>query len=335
MLLVVGSKFDLKNKEQFPLFRYPFVNYNALDSDIYDQFFFFKPDRKLPELTSKLITFSLCVENQIQELLKTKHKEIILLYSGGVDSKVILTALNLFKDQFYKLGKTIRIAITTDTIDEDSIWNSKLSTSKFEIVSFFSVIPDSESIIVTGEPGDLIFYGDWASQILSAGINKDILSENFESGYVKVLKKFYGQGADPIFKKYFSIFDNINSIKIKTTAQALWFHSFYLKLNYVTRRFLTMNPFIKSTVKAESFFNFYDSELFMEWALRRQVDKTIDLSYKIDSLDYIFKYDGPAISNLVVKKASLLNPIKFQKLVCGIDCAYNHISDLDHFRKKI
>lgn len=103
--------------------------------------------------------FSICdrIANDIYN--KVGHRNIVVFYSGGIDSTAALVALMRHSDYpaYVKAGR-IKIALTTHSIYEypDFFYQTILPTLPIVPADFNTALKDPDNFIVTGDGGDYV-----------------------------------------------------------------------------------------------------------------------------------------------------------------------------------
>lgn len=120
------------------------------------------PAMNLPELRQIPDRLSDLLDHRAIELFqvaKSQHKGIYIMWSGGIDSTVVLTAFlkNLSKAD----TEILTVVLTDESIIEHPNYYTRFIKDQIKIVSYYDLIVDGkfldENIILTGDPADALF----------------------------------------------------------------------------------------------------------------------------------------------------------------------------------
>jgi len=280
----------------------------------------------VPQLKFISNTFSDLMDTRALEInaeAKKKNKKIIILWSGGIDSTLIVVSFlkNLSKEDL----KNVSVGMNTLSIQENANFFVNHILHKLDIIEFSTILISNNflknNILVQGDPGDGVNYpGTWHfDHLIEQGkhLNKfmDHLDEmavgvNFnkehESRGWPQLESFSKQYIDDGFGHWYvnKLKDNIIDCKVNdyitTVADFWWWHYFNIKWNHYTQcpLFNMREDFTEALdpTAIDEYFKctFYHTDDFQNWAwtnLKQLVHADAHKTLKLDARKYIFEYD--------------------------------------------
>lgn len=301
------------------------------------------PGFEMPSLQglSFNMTYDDCCNERAQYIInksKLLNKPITVLYSGGIDSTLVLVALmkNLNKSEY---RDRVTVALSVDSIVENPNFYHKHIRGKFNIISSDNIgsLLDGASIVVGGEHNDQLFGSDIIGNIYRetdfSDIHKLYTREFITSWFVKK-----GLTADHA-NNWFDVLDQ----QIKTRAecevvtnyQFFWWYNFCFKWQNVYFRILGVLDKNKRAMITQDFINdhflhFYSSTSFQLWSMTNTDKKILENweSYKIESKKVIFDFnqDKDYFDNKV-KIGSLYKLFIQRDTAEAIDSDFNIIDD--------
>ncbi len=301
------------------------------------------PGFEMPSLQGDpfTMTYDDCCNEQAQYIInksKQANKPITVLYSGGIDSTLVLISLmkNLNKNEY---RERIIVALSVDSIVENPNFYYKHIRGQFNIISSDNIgsLLDGKSIVVGGEHNDQLFGSDIIGNIYRetdfSDIHKPYTREFVTSWFIK-------KSVDPVYaNNWFDILDQ----QIKTRAecevitnyQFFWWYNFCFKWQNVYFRILGVLDKNKRSMITQEFINdnflhFYSSKSFQLWSMTNTDKKILENweSYKIESKKVIFDFnkDQDYFDNKV-KIGSLYKLFIQRDTAEAIDSDFNIIDD--------
>lgn len=245
-----------------------------------------------------------CIEHarEILNFAKENNKEIVLLYSGGIDSTCTVVSFLLEANNEEK--KLITILLNRDSILENLEFYKNHISGKIKSKdsnTWENYIRD-DIIFVTGEGGDQLFsngftratdfiFSDIGWDKMKAPPSPDLIIKIFEmvSKDLESAKVGWDILIDPLIKS--------SIVPINTIGQSLWYFHFTCKWQNVYLRIL--NNLIDSSNINENYIKnnfkmFYQSQNIQQWILHNNeryvcVDKFKDIKKPLKEI--IFEYD--------------------------------------------
>ena len=287
---------------------------------------------------------------EIFELAKSKKKRIIIMWSGGIDSTVILTSflknLNLVDHEM------ITVALTPHSIaDNPDFYFKFISTNKrIRIVSASELEVTDEflnkNIILHGDPGDGILGP-------STGMYTYFSSNNQHLEPWKKHLKTIQQLLEPTLKqnnfvqpgigKWFvdiavrTLEESGYSDHVSSVADWYWWTYFNFKYSsmctyplYHTRLKNDCAPLSEENIEFYSKTVFYHTPEFQCWSysnLKELIGSNVHKTYKLKAREYIYDFDKNFVYFSRKRKTSTTAPtIKRQKIaVAGWDKRFKPI----------
>lgn len=286
-------------------------------------------------------TYEDCCNNRAIELLsmvKAINKPIIVLYSGGIDSTLILVSLmkNCPQNQ---LRQWVTVALTADSIVENPNFYYDYIRKNFNIISSDTIGSyfDQSSLIVSGEYNDQIFGSD-----ILGSMYREKFYDKINEPYSKdiITAWFVSRGMSPdAADLWFELVDK----QIKTRAECevttnfhfFWWINFCFKWQSVYFRLLArvdvnMRHYITENFVRQYFHHFYSTTDFQQWSMLNHHRKLVDnwQSYKTEAKQIIYEFnrDSDYLNNKI--KIGSLSILFQQKYTAdAIDSEFNFIDE--------
>ena len=235
----------------------------------------------------KNVTFQECIDDQINKIKEHEMKDLLLLWSGGIDSTTVFYALVEANIEF-------SIGLSTTTIMEYPMLAKKImnnsETNEFPTLKTFTMInncPDGffdNKLVITGEIGDQLVGSIQMAKYTDA---------ERKLSYKEVLD-------EDNYKLFDDIIKNLVHADDLTLGEFLWGMNFIFKYEGVLDRMKT-KPFFG----ASESFNFFDSELFQIWSINNYKTNTNferQIDYKKVYKQYIYDINGDELYYKYKKK---------------------------------
>lgn len=301
------------------------------------------PGFEMPSL--KDITFNLtyedCCNEQAQYIIaksKALNKPITVLYSGGIDSTLVLISLmkNLDPSEY---RDRITVALSIDSMVENPNFYQKHIRNQFNIISSDNIgsLLDGKSIVVGGEHNDQLFGSD-----IIGGIYRETDFSNIHHPYTRefITSWFIKKGLNETSANiWFDLLDNQIKTKaeceVVTNYQFFWWYNFCFKWQNVYFRILTVIDKNKRSIITQEFINdnflhFYSSRSFQLWSMTNSDKKILENweTYKFESKKVIFDFNKDEdYFKHKVKIGSLYKLFIQRDTAAAIDSNFNIISD--------
>jgi hypothetical protein len=277
----------------------------------------YEPFRLPTALNGFSASYEDCCDQRAQEILAIQQREqvpIALLYSGGIDSTLVLTSFAKLLGK--ELKDRVTVFMSTDSIKENPNFyysfirkNCRLDSSEK-----FSYVFDGSHIIVGGEHNDQLFGSDIIATITRARSFEDA---QLPCSRENVTSFFRHEGMEPAAADVW--FDLLSEhargapLEIKTIFDFFWWLNFIFKWqNVYFRMLLHVNRghhhHINQGFVEKYYHHFFSAPAFQKWAMLNK-DLKIKSSWK--------SYKFPAkeiINNFSQDRDYLENKVKVGSL---------------------
>jgi hypothetical protein len=261
------------------------------------------PQCKLPEFSKEQLDFEEICDTRARNLMNqavAENKKIVVMWSGGVDSTLIL--ISFLKTCTQQELKRIVVLLSKHSILENSnfYYEYVLKNFTLELVSKIdSYLHDKTSLLVTGECCDQLFPG-W--QVLNfSSYYKDIsvFDPYTENNIIPYIQKRTELSETDSLKLY-GLFDKLMGscpLEITSLYHYFWWMHFTLKWQNVYTRMLMFVDNLDSINLEENYTSFYIDPKFQQWSIN-SIDLNVNKLNTVNNLDYksackqiIYKFD--------------------------------------------
>ena len=272
------------------------------------------------------LTYADCCRQRARELLdhsKNINKQIVVLYSGGIDSSTIVSAFLDVCDDTSDFERVIVAHNEMSIVENPSLYNlfkNKFEKKSSEVMNFLF---DGRFIIVHGECNDQLF-GSAVSVKLSGNKGYDILKQETS---VDNLINLIGYGKQMTERECSLIVMNIfkplmdsTDIDLSKLYYLLWYINFTLKWQNVYYRICAIDSYKFGLKNLYTHFSFFNTNNFQLWTLNN-LHRLIDLNdsiktYKQTAKDYIYTISKDEDYKIYKeKKGSLLHVYKGNNVI--------------------
>lgn len=277
-------------------------------------------------------TYQECCLDRVDELVKlqdTLNVPIKILYSGGIDSSLILTSF-IKQLGVAETSKRVVVLLDQESIHENpGLWE-KFIRPHFTIINSdqYGAEFNSDSIIVAGEGND---------QLMGSDIYKDvhrwagagILNQSWTEGNIK--DYFAYKNLTPAESDlWFSLFARLIGAapcSVETVADWWWYINFTCKWSSVYHRMMfyaqdasAITPDYMNTYYQQ----FFNTDDFQRWSMVDRTNKHQGdyISYKFHARDLVTDVIQDSRYNIKIKRASLFNITRFKYACDLIDSNY-------------
>lgn len=270
------------------------------------------------------------VDNRAQQLMqsaKSSNRKLAIMYSGGIDSTVILCSiLKNFSDK--DIRENVVVLLSDFSIKENENFYYKYVSKRFECVSSFRFpyyVGNDKYITVTGENADQLF-GSQANDNFAFMYKYEDLHTSVDDNADKILTMFSSKMDSERVKYVEPIYNLLRKttkaapIKIDTIYDFFWWVNFVIKWQSVYVRILPFSNYKDSIKIEDNYTTFFHTEEFQQWSMNN-TDKFTSPeigigSVKLASKKYIIDVNGDASYMNKPKIGSLARLVK-QKEICS------------------
>lgn len=298
---------------------------------------------KMPtDLTNFNMSYEDCCMQRAEELInlsKQLNKPIVIMYSGGIDSTlVVISFLKILEKE--NIRDRIIIAMSPESINENPNFYYRFIINNFNLISSenFSYFFNGQYIILGGEHNDQLFGSDITQKIgLVWGFEKLFNSYKDELMYRWLLY----MGLEPQHARFW--FDMLvwsaetSPCQIKTSFDLFWWLNFNFKWQSVFFRILLrVNKDERKNINLEFinnyFHHFYSGINFQKWSMTHPHLKIKDtwLSYKFYVKDLIYEFTQDGIyREQKVKWGSLYKLFIAKNTPVGLTTNFEYLDVID------
>jgi hypothetical protein len=294
---------------------------------------------KIPQdLSNFNLTYEECCNKravELVELSKKLSKPIMVFYSGGIDSTIVLISFIKSIPQ-EEIRDRIIVAMTPDSIVENPNFYYEHVLPRFKLCSSeqFGNLFTNDHIIVGGEHNDQLFGSDIVGKIdTRLGFHRVL--EPYKQGLLKewfVVNDMSEKQADWWFDMLVWHAEN-SPCEIKTSFDLLWWLNFNFKWQSVFFRMLlrvstNLRTNINQSYVNDNFKHFYSSDDFQKWSMTNQhiKIKTSWDSYKYHARDLIFNFTKDhTYHREKLKRGSLFKLFLSKDTPVGLTSEYDYL----------
>lgn len=215
--------------------------------------------------------------------LKNKDKELNVLWSGGIDSTLVLTAFFMTRHE----GQKMNVFCNINSITENRhFYQTLLKDKSVRLLNSSKINSQSPLEFVTGDLGDQVFGSE-----LIFRISRDFGFEKLFSPYLEVVpslfKNICGENYGAVLFERFSPIVDECPFKIITAFDFIWWWNFTQKWQGVNLR---KGFYLDGDHLATSFF---DDDDFQRWSVfshSEKIGKKIE-TYKMPAKKLIYAFD--------------------------------------------
>jgi hypothetical protein len=292
------------------------------------------PNMKLPEYKVFTETFSDICDKRAIELFNravNSNKKLAVMYSGGIDSTLILCSLLKNIDENL-IKKHVVVLLSDFSIKENENFFYDYVIKKFNCMSSYRfpyILGNDDYLLISGENADQLF-GSVVTDLFNRDNNFDINFKSIESTknqMIDFMKKRIDRNdiistfikPDTNYSEIlFSLLEKITKaapIKIDNVHKFWWWINFITKWQSVYVRVFAYSKNIKNIKMEENYTTFYCTNEFQLWAMnnsdnliQNKLSKYVSKKYIYDfnkDLDYIKKLKTGSLASIVNNKISV------------------------------
>ena len=294
------------------------------------------PQLVLPQFDSNFkLTYEECCQSRVQEILCKQEQldmPIRILYSGGIDSSLILVSF-IKELGMAQAEKRIELSMTTEGIEENPwMWYNVIRPRNFKIFNAetHGTLWDQSKIIVNGEFNDQILGSDQYMSLVNWRGNR-VLSQPWSEQLFVDFCQMKGISVDhsEMWAKLFLDHVKAAPCPVDTVADWWWWINFTCKWNAVYFRMLSYasnSQHINQDYLDNHLYGFFGSDDFQKWSMVDRTHKIQDsiLSYKWHARDLVADYLKEDDYRKKLKKGSLWTLLVHKPACDVIDSSYTY-----------
>jgi hypothetical protein len=260
---------------------------------------------------------------KIIERAITENKKIRIMWSGGIDSTVILAS-------FLKLGyrESIEVAISIESISENYNFYKNHLLNKVKIIPSADIksLATNDCLLIGGEYNDQLFGSNLLSRFVKY-YNVEDLHEKFDIDKLRtIFSSDESANADQWIENYLLISKSA-PVEIKSNLDFHWWINFSCKWQGIYYR---LSSYFSQNFDLKNYYHFFQGEEFQQWSLNNRHIKFHKWSdYKKTCKDLIWEFDKDDLYRDKKIKLESLNFIAQKNSFTNyIDIQGNHYFDL-------
>jgi len=289
------------------------------------------PNCQMPDFVANDKTYIECCYERatsLYNLSSTLNKPLGILWSGGIDSTMILVSfLSLYSVS--ELKERVKIITSTESITENQSFYNNHILPNFELMSSERLpsLFNKDMILVTGEFNDQLFGSDLMSKYI-ARLGSDSLVDTYNTSTVLDYVDFYMKDRKVSEVLVNSIEQSIEkrNLTLEKNSDFFWWFNFSFKWQTVYFRIYALNNFNLSNNINEEYINtylhhFYHTDSFQLWSMNNPQVRYIDdwKNYKLLAKQEIFKFDNNKnYFETKIKRGSFYTIFGQRRLIDGI-----------------
>jgi hypothetical protein len=294
---------------------------------------------KIPEYTKFDTSFSDICDERAKFLLHKsehiKHRKIVVMYSGGIDSTLILCSF--LKHATPKQLDNILVLLSEKSIDENPNFYYNHIIKKFKCESswkFQYFLGNDDYLFVTGENADQLFGSQVNDEFTRDKPYTDLFRpiHEMEGQILDFLGSKLNDGHKQYAEPFFKLFEKMVSkspIELNSVYRFFWWINFTTKWQSVYLRIIPYSKNTKTLKLEENYTTFYHTKEFQLWSL----NNTNKFSYDVDQCgkkiakQYILDVNGDVSYLNKPKMGSLSGLARRKEYVYTIDSDMNYINE--------
>jgi len=298
---------------------------------------------ELPALDPSFnLSYSDCCDKRAAELYElsvTTGKPLGVMWSGGIDSTMILVSF-LRNYSINDLKSRVKVIISSESKIENPEFYKNFVLPNFEFVNSEHTpwLMDGSMIIVTGEFNDQLFGSDMMKTFISKrGAHMLSSPYNRDTMYSYLNSSINDPNVTNTMINAVINSSNVYGIKLDKISDFFWWYNFCFKWqNVYFRMYSLMSPrnFHNLNTEFDSVYmqHFYHSDYFQLWSITHpEVRIIMDWKeYKMEAKTEIYKFDKNEEYYVnKIKRGSLYTVFGQRPLLDGIDSDFNPIATID------
>jgi len=239
--------------------------------------------------------------------IKKRNGTIFVMWSGGIDSTAVLTAMlrNWSDSELHRLV----VLCNVDSIKENPNFFKLLAKKRIVVQTSSADIEQhlKYGIVVTGELGDQLFGSDIIGSCISA-FGEQAITMPWQDIAPAMFNKFSSTHGAAAYDNYKNIADEC-PFPLVTAQDFFWWLNFTQKWQHVKLRTLATKTWTDPANTFQNLIHFFDTVPFQVWSLHngdKKIKSTWE-SYKYLAKEYIISYTKDESYMTKLKVASLSN----------------------------
>jgi hypothetical protein len=294
--------------------------------DVFDYALTCRPMKEIMAIPNHGKTFEqVCLERA--ESLKLLDGPIYVMWSGGIDSTAVMTAI--FRT--FSQADLDRVTVLCDkrSIKENPNYFKLIVKNKVKTTPSTMILEPllEKGWVVTGELGDAIFGHDGIMGTCIRISGESVIHDKWEN-HIPKLFEFWSPGGDRYVREVLSPILDEAPFKITSVYEFGWWYHLSQKWQNSQLRFFTSNTWKNpkhSYSKIIHFYDYIDFELWSIYGQELKIDKTLK-SYKQVSKQFSVDWSGDTEYMNKLKEPSLIHLFTGHEINWGLDENWNFLT---------
>lgn len=293
----------------------------------------------MPAKQEMSLTFEeLCYQtwDKIEQHIKKTKLRPVIMYSGGIDSTLIVSLMHTYASPEFK--ERLLIILNTNSIQENPVFYENIIKRNYTMASSnsFENYFNEFNYIITGEFADNVFGSLTLKSSIDFFGTENIIQNNYK---VFAFDFFNHKIQNETETKFF--LDQMEQLiatcpwTIKTWSDYLWYQNFAMKWQAVEFRILSHKNAglaINDDFISKHICHFWQSQEWQQWALNNPEAKIQNkwTSYKLPAKELIFKLTGDR--EYLIRKTkfpSLPGVFRYRRVSNFITDKFEFVNDID------
>lgn len=239
----------------------------------------------------KPLSFEFCsnqrMANTINQFKSSKKEKLVIMYSGGIDSTLIVCLL-IASPYWNSIKDRVLLALNEDSQVENPVFFKEIILPYFgkQLInsnSFYDIVSNPNYTCVTGECADNLFGSLTLKSYMDSTLSYREMHKPWETGSLIWLLNKVKDHRDQREQMLYDLV-NASPIAIESNHDFLWWINFTMKWQAVKYRMSMHAPTAElATAMAKNVVNFFDTNEYQQWALYSKEPKLGETwaSYKL------------------------------------------------------
>lgn len=306
------------------------------------RFRLYDPFRMPTDLTGFDLTYEQCCErraNEIYQLSIRLDRPICVLYSGGIDSTLVLISfMKVIPEAEFR--DRVTVALSWDSVVENPRFYHEYIRKRCRTVSSdrLGSFLDGSQILVGGEHNDQLLGADTAGAYYRM-FGFDDLHKPYDRSKITrfLMEKGMSQNSADHWFDLLDAHARSAPCEVRTVFEFLWWLNFCFKWQSVFFRILLradkdQRANINQGFVDDYFHHFYSTDYFQKWSMLNPNLKIRDTwdSYKFHAKDVIYEFNGDAdYRDHKVKRGSLVRLFQQKDTPMALTSNFEYLYNID------
>jgi len=244
----------------------------------------------IPELGTRQISFDYATEQRVEDLwVQAQGRPWAIFWSGGIDSTLVVAAV--LKNLTQQQRKGFAICYNLFSVWENPRFFQDHIRPNFDLL-YFDHVPDdfsADRFWIDGEPADCL----WGTA--QRYFQSDIIDDPWRGKIPHMIERLQLRCSDAAAVSWWvdQVIESVNHVQlpINTVTQFLWWQNY--NSNYLENVWRKL--YCQDQIAYQQHFgrvvSWYDSDLYNQWSLWKNLAAAPDIQYKQAAKEYIYELD--------------------------------------------